>query len=88
MHVRSGAPREGTKLREAYDRLRQGETLRMSSFFGSASHAGSARMKLRDFYGLELKGVSGSSGDRGTYCVGEWDGPYFVPIERIIQSED
>lgn len=76
MKNHDGKPREGTVLRDLYDRLRQGAVVPLNS--GSSSYTA----QLRDMYGMDLVSV-GKSGSR---LVGEWDGPYYVPIERIVQD--
>lgn len=67
---KDGKPRAGTPLREKYDRLRMGEIVRL----------GRSKRQLIDFYGMDI--VTDRS--QGSRLVGEWDGPYYVPIERIV----
>lgn len=75
-----GKPRPGTKLRSVYDALRRGEIIPTHGLSG----------QLRDFYGMELSKVykPGAIGCVGSRLVGEWEGPYFVPVERIAPDED
>jgi hypothetical protein len=77
-----GKPAEGTKIRAAYDALRRGETV-------SLRGSGCTVAQLRDFYGMELERVYNTEGHRGligSRLVGEWDGPYYIPVERIVSS--
>ena len=78
---KDGKPREGTKLRQAYDALRRGEIVSLKGM-GVKAHT------LTDMYGMDIKGVhnEGRRGLSGSRLVGEWDGPYYVPIERILQD--
>lgn len=72
-----GKPRLGTKLRHSYDALRRGEVVQI----------GKSR-QLQDFYGMDIQQVKGETGRViGSRLIGEWDGPYYVPIERIVSEE-
>jgi hypothetical protein len=68
-----GKPKSGTKLRRVYDALRRGEIVKLGGY----------STQLRDMYGMEIERV----GKTGTRLLGEWDGPYYVPIERIVSEE-
>lgn len=68
MFVAGEKPREGSRLRSSYDRLRSGEVVRL----------GWMAEQLTNMYGMELKRTDG-----GSRLVGEWDGPYFVPVECL-----
>ncbi len=76
-----GMPKEGTKLRAAYDALRSGEIVNLSATKVSAT-------QLTDIYGMDLESVKGSiqGGYIGSRLLGEWDGPYYIPVERIVSS--
>jgi hypothetical protein len=78
----SGKPREGTRLRAAYDALRRGEILNLSTpeFSGM-------RSQLQDFYGMDIISVPAERGHGvylGSRLRGEWEGDEYVPIERIV----
>lgn len=73
-------PREGSKLRRLYDALRSGQEVRQGVDFNQRSF-----VDLRDYYGVELETKRGRRGY--TRMVGEWDGDFFVPIERILQDD-
>lgn len=75
--AKSGAPRAGTRLRAMYDEFRTGRVVDVYREFG-ANGMGSI-VQLRDFYGMEIESLRG-----GHRLVGEWEGPYYVPIERIV----
>ena len=68
-------PRQGSKLREAYDALLSGEWTPVIAIASSTS----ALNQLRDFYGCEIV----SHNPFGSRLLGRWDGPYFVPVERL-----
>jgi hypothetical protein len=70
-----GKPKHGTKLREAYDRLRRGETVPLLRYGERAC------TQLRDRYGMEIV-----SDYRGSRLIGEWHGSEYVPVERIVVS--
>lgn len=74
-----GKPRPGTKLREMYDALRRGEEVH------SRGNSSRSFTRLRDDYGMELQSQRGKHGF--VKLVGEWEGPYFVPLERILQDD-
>ena len=69
-----GKPRPGTRLRSVYDRFRRGEVI---------SNCDEV-MQLRDFYGMEFERIRSP---RGMRLVGEWEGPYFVRLEQMLQEE-
>lgn len=74
---RDGKPRVGTKLRKAYDALRTGGIVTIGN--------SGISVQLRDFYGMDIETVKSHSGRViGSRLVGEWDGPYYVPVERIV----
>lgn len=60
-----------------YDELRTGRVVNVYGEFGGNGSRGVSQ--LRDFYGMEIETVTG-----GYRLVGEWDGPYYVPVERIV----
>lgn len=67
-------PKQGTKLREVYDALRRGE--HVINQYAEIN-------QLQNFYGM----VTESTGRRGHYLLGEWEGTYYVPLERILQPD-
>lgn len=70
-----GRPREGTRLREAYDRLRRGDVI---AFRRSRDY----HRQLTDFYGMEIERV-----EPGRYrLLGEWIGSEYIPVERLTVS--
>lgn len=70
-----GKPREGSRLRAQYDALRRGEIITRPS------------PNLSAFYGMDLELVLTDTGRIiGSRLVGEWDGPYYIPVERIVSS--
>lgn len=73
----NGMPRSGSRMREMYDALRTGRVVNIYREFGG--NASKSMYQLRDFYGMEIEAVTG-----GYRLVGEWDGPYYVPVERIL----
>lgn len=75
---KSSAPKEGTKIRRVYDELRSGSIVNVSAISKRAC------VQLRDMYGMEIETVRDRGRIIGSRLIGEWDGPYFVPIERII----
>lgn len=83
---RDGKPKPGTRLRAMYDALRTGDVVNVLQQFGP--NAPMQIDKLRDFYGMEIVKVSRTDGKRGGVAgvrlLGEWEGPYYVPIERIV----
>lgn len=81
--VRKGhrnVPKEGTKLRQAYDLLRTGGVFKMAELFGNKNYSRGIA-DLVDYYGVEVELVPLRKGYR---MVGEWDGPTFVTIDQII----
>jgi hypothetical protein len=72
-------PREGTAIRRVFDLLCAGATVPVSRM----SSNNQALEQLRSFYDCEI--VSGPAGSR---MLGRWDGPYFVPVERLYQGLD
>lgn len=74
-------PRPGTKLRAFYDALLSGELVVAGWFFPAKGTAGPCIAQLREFYGCEIISKSGYGG--GCVMLGRWDGPYFVPVERL-----
>lgn len=79
---KDGKPREGTKIRQAYDALRRGEVVSLKAM-------GVSPVILTDMYGMDIKSVPNDKGPGwlGTRLLGEWDGSYYVPIERIVSEE-
>jgi len=77
-HPPGGMPREGTAIRNKYDALRRGDVVSL----------GRCGTTLRDMYGMDIEAVrvSGKRGPGGSRLVGEWDGPYYIPVERIVTS--
>ncbi len=66
------APTPGTKLRAFYDALRRGESI--------TNPYPQALFQLRSFYGMEIGHRRGG----GSFLIGEWVGPTFVPLDKII----
>lgn len=64
-------------LRTMYDDFQTGRVINVTKSYGANGRR--ALSQLRDFYGMEI--VTDSDG--GHRLVGEWEGPYYVPIERI-----
>lgn len=82
-----GKPTEGSKLRAMYDALRTGGVVSMREIAGGSNMASAYRRQLTDFYGMDIVPVKSDTGHNiGSRLVGEWDGPYYVPIERIVQD--
>lgn len=78
-----GRPKEGTTLRLLYEAFRSGQVVSVRKEFGES--ASRYISYLRDFYGMEIEPVKADTGRIiGSRLVGEWDGPYYVPIERIV----
>lgn len=76
----NGRPRENSRLRLIYDLLRRGET------FHQKNQMDSFRVKtLVNDYGMVLDTKRGPGGY--IRLIGEYEGPYFVPIERILQED-
>lgn len=71
-------PRVGSKLRRAYDALLGGGWVAASMI---AEHA---LEDLRNYYNCEIESRPGPHGSR---MLGRWDGPYFVPLERLSAPE-
>jgi hypothetical protein len=59
--------------------LMSGNKVAASVFFGRTGTE--AVEYLRSRYGMEIESKGGKGG--GCRLLGEWDGPYFVPIERM-----
>lgn len=76
---RDGKPKPGTKLREVYDALRTGAVVNVNQF-SPAKNTSVYLAQLRDFYGMDIESVR----NVGSRLLGEWEGPYYVPIERIV----
>lgn len=74
-----GKPKPGTVSRAMYDALRRGERVKPRDY--SKNH--SIVEQLTNIYGMELE----AGGRDGYRLVGEWEGPYFVPLERILQED-
>lgn len=72
------APREGSKLRQFYDLLMTGQSVKARGVISSKQKA-SYVSQLTNFYGLEIE----RDGYGSLKLKGRWDGPYFVPIERF-----
>lgn len=76
-----GKPAEGTLIRQVYDDLRRGEIV---AFTKANSHV---KRQLTDFYGMDIEAVRSETGASiGSRLIGEWDGPYYIPVERIVSS--
>lgn len=73
-------PQEGSLTRRVYDALLSGDPVCVKSLTG---HHTSRRTvaDLRDNYNCEIEGKGGPHGY--TRLLGRWDGPYFVPVERL-----
>lgn len=64
------------------DAMRSGQWVSGNSFDGVHNgRASRAVESLRSFYGFEIESKNGRNG--GYRLLGEWEGPYFVPIERM-----
>lgn len=74
------APREGTKLRQFYDLLMTGQSVKTRGVY-SPKQKEAYVSQLVNFYGLEIE----RDGCGSLKLKGRWDGPYFVPIERFNQ---
>lgn len=48
------------------------------------THRFQLRLQSVDFYGMELATVKEGRRTVGQRLLGEWEGPYYVPIERIV----
>lgn len=72
-------PKDGTTLRRLYDLLLTGELIQVTRLV-THIYWREAKRQLRDHYCLELIGYPGYGG--GVKCIGIWDGPFLVPIER------
>lgn len=76
-----GKPREGTKLRQAYDALRRGEIVKIKDYGNGIAN------QLTLFYGMDLERVTRKGQWQGcvigTRLLGEWIGDEYVPIEHI-----
>ena len=72
-------PREGSALRELYDRLRRGEVIVTTAFPRGVVE------NLRNTYGMEI--AKAFKGQPGLILKGEWIGPYFVSLEQILQED-
>lgn len=71
-------PGKGTKIGRVYDLLMTGDYITRPTDMPLRQWR-SCREQLRDFWGLEYEYIKG----KGTRCIGLWEGPYFVPLERI-----
>ena len=79
--ARQHAPTDGSLTRQFYDDLRRGEVV----CFGRAHR--NLKRQLEDFYGMEIEAVKTERGALvGSRLLGEWDGPYYIPVERIVSS--
>lgn len=58
--------------------LMSGERIKASDYFGRPGQGGVVIERLRSIFGMEIE-----SGRNGCKLLGEWDGPYFVPVERM-----
>lgn len=78
-------PKPGTRLGDLYDALLSGDWVNAFEIGRGAKGSPRYNEDLRDFYDCELEtrhpGKSKDSG--GTRLLGRWDGPYFVPVERL-----
>lgn len=79
--ARQSIPTEGSLIRQFYDDLRRGEVV-------CFTHKNrNLKRQLSDFYGMEIEPVRTERGALiGSRLVGEWDGPYYIPVERIVSS--
>ena len=76
-----GKPRPGTLIRQFYDDLRKGEIVAFGRKYENV------RNQLMDFYGMDIEPVRDDRNSFiGSRLVGEWDGPYYIPVERIVSS--
>jgi hypothetical protein len=73
-------PSPNTKIGDLYDALRRGEDIHHTD-----AHTKRRLAVLRDDYGMEFEHKRGPGGY--IRLKGEWDGPYFVPIEHILQED-
>ena len=73
-------PREGTVLRRVYDALSSGEEVCVSRIPERERNLHCVA-QLKDFYGCEIVSRRGAGG--WVKLLGRWDGPYFVPVERL-----
>lgn len=71
-----GKPKPGTVLRQKYDELRAGGVVAM----GNAGY----KDQLSNFYGMDIAVVTEGRKKIGCRLIGEWEGSYYVPIERIV----
>ncbi len=79
--ARQSIPTYGTLIRQFYDDLRRGEVVA----FGRQHRT--IRNSLTDFYGMDIEAVRSETGALiGSRLLGEWDGPYYIPVERIVSS--
>lgn len=68
-----GKPRTGSETRRVYENLRRGGIVK--TLWANVEH-------LSNFYGMDIERV-----EPGRYkLIGEWDGPYYIPVERIVSS--
>lgn len=82
--TRDGRPREGSKMRAAYDALRRGETIKSKDYSPAGRTHTTLFQQLRDVWGMDLERIGSNGGMR---LKGEWDGPIYVPLERILQED-
>lgn len=79
--ARKERPDPNSKTGRLLAALMAGDWLSAKSFFGGSGNGAHAIEYLRSNYGMEIETKGGRGG--GSRLLGEWDGPYFVPIERM-----
>ncbi len=72
-------PHPETKAGRLFAALMTGEFVSTHALLGG--YTGRAVEDFRSYYGMEIEGKKGRTG--GVRLLGEWDGPYFVPVERM-----
>jgi len=77
-----GKPKLGSKIRVIYDRLRLGEHISKEEII---SYVGVSVMyvRLKNDYGMDV-----AMKNSKYYLLGEYYGPYYVPINKIIAEEN
>jgi hypothetical protein len=72
-------PDPSTKIGKLLGALMSGDLVPAKTMLGC--NPASYIEYLRSAYGMEIESKGGRGG--GCRLLGEWDGPYFVPIERM-----
>lgn len=77
--ARSDRPAKGTIADRVLNALLSGERVALPKVvqYPNLSYA---IAQLRDRYGMEIE-----TNSKGSRLLGEWDGPYFVPVERMMR---